>query len=161
MGVSSPSIKYDEILQLVSYKIELAVGEHKLMTQKPSVIATASIWSCIDDLNVDPKNTAFLRKNFFTLASNFNIQMDCLQETKECIQQSNLQTSMQMRSISTSLLEVVQSSSPSPQSSSPPAAARSSAASPANVSPDVQCTKSDPEHCSPICISRRNVVGNH
>lgn len=149
----SSSINYKDLLQLASYKIELAMGEYKLMTQKPSVIATASIWSCIEDLTNN--NDPMLRKNFYTLASNFSIPMDCLQETKECIQQAKLGRSMQMRLIDTSLLEVQSASS------SATAAPRTNAPSPTSVSQAVRCTKNDPEHCSPICISRRNVVSNH
>lgn len=149
MGVASPSVNYGKLLKLASYKIELAVGEHKLMTQKPSVIATASIWSCIEDLSESNSSIMTLHQTFFEIASNFSIQMDCLQETKDCIQKSRLEQSMKMRSLPKSLANI---------HSSP----RSSASSPTSTfTQAAQCTKNDPNHCSPICISKRNMVGGN
>lgn len=150
MGVSSPSINYDELLQLASYKIELAVGEYSLMTQKPSVIATASIWSCLQELSRKSPYAMTIQQHFFEITSNFNIQMDCLQETKECLEQSKLERTMKMRSINTSLLSGHEQQ-PNQQKSSP-----RSTSSPM-YSQDIPCTKDDPHHCSPICISKRNI----
>lgn len=136
MGFTSPAVNYDDLMQLVTYKIELSVGEHQLMTQKPSVIATASIWSCIEELPISHLNVMALQQIFFEIASKCSIQMDRLEETQECLQQSKLGT-MQRRSIRTSLMDV--------QSSS-------------RYSKESECTKNDSNHCSPICVSKRNVV---
>ncbi len=145
MSDSSPCINYDELLQLAAYKIELAVGEYKLMTQSPSVIATAAIWSCIEDLNESSSNLAAFQQIFFALVSKCNIQMDSLHETKDCIQQSKLGRSMKKRSTITSLLGV--QTSPQTTPSTP------------RYSQHVQSSKEDAQHCSPICISNCNVVG--
>lgn len=148
---SSPSININELLQLAAYKIELAVGEHKLMTQKPSVIATASIWSCLEDLYQCTANIASFQQTFFDIVSNCHIQLDCLQETKDCIQQAKLGNTMKMRSLRGSLFGGQSLPPSTPSTPSIP------------VSQNVSWTKSHSQHdcSSPICISKRNVVGVH
>lgn len=143
MGFNSPPVNYDDLLQSVTYKIELSVGEYKLMIQKPSVIATASIWSCIEELKMKPPSISCLKQIIYEIAACSAIQMDYLEETKDFVEHAKLRKSMQRRSTCTSLMCT-------------PSSPRSTASSPTNS----QCSKNETNHCSPICISKRNLVPN-
>merc|ERR1712165_64779 len=40
---------YKRLFELSTYQIELSVGEYELMTHKPSTVAMAAIWNCLED----------------------------------------------------------------------------------------------------------------
>jgi hypothetical protein len=133
----SPSVDYTNLLELATHKIELSVGEYKLMTQKASVIATASIWSCVEEAY--PNN--IFRREFFDMISDISFQSENVLQTKECLGPLRNNSTMEMRSSMSSLIEVVQQSSPkSPRSTIASAAL------------------SDKDSHSPICVSKRNLV---
>jgi hypothetical protein len=135
---------YSNLLELATYQIELSVGEYKLMTQKPSVIATAAIWNCLEQTRLNQ----IYRRQFFDMVSTMNIDLDHFVETKERLQNLKGATSMHMRaSVSPSMLEVLQES---PRSSS-------MTTTTFNEPEVIQCTKDDEEHCSPKCVSKRKL----
>ena len=128
----SLNIDFKNILEQATYQIEVAIGEHDLMTQKPSNVATASIWNCIEHQG--------LISSLNQVASSLGIILEDISSTRERLielkQRSKMETRTSMRSI------------PETQSKSSK-----------TVTSSMQCTTDDSKHCSPICVSKRSLTG--
>lgn len=137
--ISNTSYDYQRLLELVSYQIELAVGEYKIMTEKPSVVAAASIWNNIEDTC---PNETFLRQFHEAALLSMSIQLEDIIEVKEHLHELKVGASMQMRPSSLVLIQH------SPRSTSlTPSEGKSQ---------DIPCRKEHKQH-SPICVSRRKL----
>lgn len=168
--VSFSPTDFQQIYEASTYQIELSVGEHKLMTEKPSVVAIASLWNCIEDYhnNTDVGTPSIFHRQLLDVVSSLeNIQMEGqkfhdIKETMSTLSREGSRK-MQKRTMSPFTNSVFHSRShqdqdqdqhrmdPSPRSTVP---ARQS-------QQHVPCTKGDKDHCSPICVSKRDLFGSN
>lgn len=167
---------YQRLLDLASYQIELSVGEYELVTQKPSVVAAASIWNSVEENTTTSISSLKFRNRFLDLISSFDIQIDSIYKTKACLytlkhtscasQPNKIQ--MRVSPITTEQFQQQQQLQHGPQQQHSP---RSSATSPAssttahakqqqtqnNSNVPQSYTKSDKRHSSPSCVSKRKL----
>jgi len=164
----SPS-ELQKIFDISLYQIELSVGEHKLMTQKPSAVAIASIWNCIEEYYNEADDgtpSIFHRQLLDVISSIESIQIDKEQflDIKETLTKlyRNGSGTMQMRPTSSATNsgpysqyqhndQGQQQTDPSPRSSVPSS----------QTQHHVPCTKADKNNCSPICVSKRDLFSNN
>mmetsp|Transcript_23586 Transcript_23586/g.27282 ORF Transcript_23586/g.27282 Transcript_23586/m.27282 type:complete len:371 (+) Transcript_23586:94-1206(+) len=98
-------IHYDRLMQITQFEVELSVGEYKLMTQKPSVIAAAAILNSIDIThNVEAR--AIYREIMFNLLSLLQVDLSSLFLTQQCLRE--------LRNLSNNSLGLMPFSSSSP-----------------------------------------------
>lgn len=121
-----------KILDQAMYQVELSAGDYELMTQKPSVIATASIRNCVEKTSPAISETFGLVLS--ELAASIDIRMEDLHSTKMRLRNLEKLSPMQMRPSLPTIMEII----PSPCS----IASRK---------------RSQDQHCSPICVSKRDL----
>lgn len=97
-----------KVMELAMYQIELSACDYYLMTQKPSVIATASIWNCVE--HSSPAASDTLSRSLFELASSVGIQMENLLSTKQRLQKTDTHFSIHFRPSLITILETQESS---------------------------------------------------
>ncbi len=158
-----------KIYEISAYQIELSVGEHEFITQKPSIVAIASIWNCIEEYydNTDDGTLSIFHRQLLNAVSSLeSMQMEeqefhDVKETLSKLSRDGSRT-MQMRPISsfTNLAphsrlhpgdqDQQNQMDPSPRSSVPQGQSQQRP----------PCTAGDKDHCSPICVSKRDLFGN-
>lgn len=140
------SLDLQKILEPAIFQIELSVGEYDLVTQKPSVVATASIWNSLEQF---PLLKRSLIASLTEVSSLVGIPLEDVHQIRQSLSELQDAAYMEMRMSLTTIPEVQ-----SPHSSTTTYTTTSSPQS----SQDIPCTKDDSEHCSPNCVSKRNLM---
>lgn len=140
------SLDLQKILEPAIYQIELSVGEYGFVTQKPSVVATASILNSLEQF---PLLKRSLIASLTEVSSRVGIQLEDVHQIRQILSELKDSAYMEMRTSSTIIPEMQ-----SPRSS----AITYTTTSSSQLSHDIPCTKDDSEHCSPNCVSKRNVM---
>lgn len=153
-----------DILQLATHQIELSVQEYEFVTQRPSVVAAASILNSLHQTN--SQTNQFFTTSLLQLASTLGISKEQVLSTKQSLSQLNGKSAMQMRPTMTTIMELQfqQSQSQSPRSA---ATSTTGASTTNNQSTDLVTvvvpqsmapSKNLTQYCSPICVSKRNLL---
>lgn len=138
------------LLEAAIYQIELSVGEYDLVTQKPSVIATASIWNSLEQF---PLLKECLNSSLIDVISIVGIQLEDVHQIRQCLDKLKKSAFIEMRT-SMKTIPILQQL---PRSTANNMTKTSTKSSPQS-SHDIPCTKDDSEHCSPVCVSKRNLI---
>jgi len=157
-----------KIFQMSMYQIELSVGEHKLMTQKPSIVAIASIWNCIEEYcnkSEDGTLSIFHRRLLDIVASfeNMHIEEQEFRDIKETLLQlfRDGPKKMQMRPIPSITNSALHSHLQQHQDQYQTDASPRSSVPSRQSQQHVPCAKGDKDHSSPICVSKRDLFSNN
>lgn len=157
----APAIDLHHIMQLATHQIELSTQEYQFMTQKPSVIATASILNSLNGSNYKMASQSFT-KSLLQLTSSLGISIQQVLSAKELLLKCKTNSTMKLRLTTTTIMKVQmsqpqQSAKPQMQSQSPRSAAVLGSQSPSqSILPS--SNKSLTQSCSPICVSKRNIM---
>jgi hypothetical protein len=172
-----------QVFDMCSYQIELSVGEHKLMTHKPSTVAIASIWNSIEKDHTkshDGTPSIFHRQLIEVVSSLNSIQIE---EQHFCHVKDTLTrlfrdgpATMQMRPTTPSsslsshtnpeLYSQYQQQQRQDQEQEQGQTRQSTEPSPRSSVPSTQtqhhapCTEGSKNHGSPNCVSRRDLYNS-
>lgn len=151
----APSLDLHHVLQVATHQIELSVQEYDLMTEKPSVIATAAILNSLNQSN--NQMTTEFTKSLLQLTSSLGVSIDQVLSAKESLIRLNSKPAMKLKLNMTTIMKVQKSltpTSPKLQSQSP----RSTATEVPQSQSILPFKRSSTQSCSPICVSKRNIM---
>lgn len=151
----APSLDLHHVLQVATHQIELSVQEYDLMTEKPSVIATAAILNSLNQSN--NQMTTEFTKSLLQLTSSLSVSIDQVLSAKESLIRLNSKPAMKLKLNMTTIMKVQKSltpTSPKLQSQSP----RSTATEVPQSQSILPFKRSLTQSCSPICVSKRNIM---